>query len=83
MAMIRSFGVALAVIILIVVATNSAAGQPTYSSILCNTQKMASGDPFVGTVTKLLCDYAVSDQVTRSDRNCYIRYKDYDFELGG
>ena len=48
------FSVALVAIILIVVATNSAAGHITYSSIRCNTQKMASGDPFVGTVTKLL-----------------------------
>ena len=54
MAIIKYFSVALVVIILIVVATSNAANHIMYSSILCNMLKMASGEPFVGTVTKLL-----------------------------
>ena len=51
MAMIRSFGVALAVIILMdVVVTNSAAG----FTQLCNSQTIASGDTYLNGVKVLL-----------------------------
>ena len=51
MVMIKYFGVALAIIILIVVATNSVVGQPTFSS-LCNTEQMDLTDGTTLSITK-------------------------------